>query len=83
MRLVNAKTLELEEFQDSSLPKYAILSHTWGENEMSFEDMQKRVRPKQRRGYIKIRHACQQARKDQLTYVWVDTCCKEDRVLYI
>lgn len=82
MRLVNAKTLALEEFQDNNIPRYAILSHTWGEDEMSFEDMQKWVRSKQRRCYIKIRFACQQACKDDFSYVWVDTCCKENHVLY-
>lgn len=76
MRLINAKTMELEEFQDSRIPRYAILSHTWEEDsEILFQDMQKMKRPKTKRGYTKIRYACQQARKDLLSHVWVDTCC--------
>ncbi|KAJ6036615.1 hypothetical protein N7540_000894 [Penicillium herquei] len=40
MRLINAKTLELEEYMDSQIPKYAILSHTWTTNEVNFQEMQ-------------------------------------------
>lgn len=29
MRLLHLKTLELEEFNDGSIPPYVILSHTW------------------------------------------------------
>jgi len=27
------------------------------------------------RGYEKIQYACEQAKRDGLNYVWVDTCC--------
>ncbi|KAK2775654.1 het domain-containing protein [Colletotrichum kahawae] len=39
MRLINVDTLELEEFFDDSIPRYAILSHTWGQEEVSFQDL--------------------------------------------
>ncbi|KAH0445037.1 het domain-containing protein [Colletotrichum camelliae] len=39
MRLINVDTLELEEFFDDDIPKYAILSHTWGHEEVSFQDL--------------------------------------------
>ncbi|KAE9571193.1 Vegetative incompatibility protein HET-E-1 [Colletotrichum fructicola] len=39
MRLINANTLELEEFFDDNIPRYAILSHTWGQEEVSFQDL--------------------------------------------
>ena len=32
MRLINVKTHKLEEFLDDKIPKYAILSHTWGDD---------------------------------------------------
>jgi len=32
MRLINVKTYKLEEFLDYKTPKYAILSHTWGDD---------------------------------------------------
>ena len=38
MRLINATTFELKEFSDADLPPYAILSHRWGENEVSYQD---------------------------------------------
>ena len=40
MRLLNSTTLQLEEFPENEIPKYAILSHTWGKDEISFQDMQ-------------------------------------------
>ncbi|KAF9881118.1 hypothetical protein CkaCkLH20_01268 [Colletotrichum karsti] len=39
MRLVNVYTLELEEFFDADIPEYAILSHTWGKDEVTFQDL--------------------------------------------
>lgn len=38
MRLINATTFELKEFFDADLPPYAILSHRWGEHEVSYQD---------------------------------------------
>lgn len=38
MRLINLKTLALEEFFGDSIPRYAILSHTWEAEEISFQD---------------------------------------------
>lgn len=78
MRLLNAKTVQLEEFPDNAIPQYAILSHTWGKEEASFQDMQSRRsirRTVEKAGYRKIEYSCNQAVKDLLTYVWVDTCC--------
>ena len=41
MRLLDTTSLELEEFVGDSVPRYAILSHTWvaGE-EISFHEFQ-------------------------------------------
>jgi hypothetical protein len=33
----------------------------------------------QKEGYAKIKYACDQAIKDNLGYVWVDTCCIDKR----
>ncbi|OIW23836.1 HET-domain-containing protein [Coniochaeta ligniaria NRRL 30616] len=38
MRLINTKTLILEEFFERDIPVYAILSHTWGPEEVTFQD---------------------------------------------
>jgi len=40
MRLINVETLEMKEFFDVSIPPYAILSHTWGSDEVSYQDWQ-------------------------------------------
>ncbi|RDK46475.1 HET-domain-containing protein [Aspergillus phoenicis ATCC 13157] len=74
MRLLNAKTLKLEEFVGHEIPKYAILSHTWGKDEVSFQDMQTST-VTERKGYAKIKHSCERALQECIYYVWVDTCC--------
>jgi hypothetical protein len=86
MRLINVKTLELEDFLGENVPKYAILSHTWGPDEVSFQDFAL-VRSchssqaaaaalvEERSGYKKILGCCAQAGRDGYPYVWVDTCC--------
>lgn len=38
MRLINIDTLRLEEFIGSDTPKYFILSHTWSNEEVSFQE---------------------------------------------
>jgi hypothetical protein len=40
MRLIHTKTRQLKEFLgDDNVPPYAILSHTWGEEEVTYQDM--------------------------------------------
>lgn len=75
MRLINITTLEIEEFFDISIPEYAILSHTWGDGEVSLQDWADRKNRRFKPGFQKIMWACNQAVKDQLDYVWVDTNC--------
>ena len=55
---------------------YAILSHTWEEDneEVTFEDL-KDGSGKSKNGYKKLRFCGQQAARDGLQYFWVDTCC--------
>ncbi|KAI8719736.1 HET domain-containing protein [Fusarium sp. LHS14.1] len=75
MRLINTTTLEIEEFFDISIPEYAILSHTWGDGEVSLQDWADRKNRRFKPGFQKIMWACTQAAKDKLDYVWVDTNC--------
>ena len=58
------------------IPPYAILSHTWGADteEVTFEDLTDGT-GKSKAGYNKIRFCGEQARRDDLQYIWVDTCC--------
>ena len=76
MRLINCKTLELEEYFGADIPDYAILSHTWGREEVSFSDLPLyQPSTAKKAGYLKIKHTCEQALHDGLQYAWVDTCC--------
>ncbi len=85
MWLINAQTLGLEEFFGDDVPKYAILSHTWGPGEVSFQwyklnesdHVTKSTTHVAERsgGYMKIVQCCAQAKRDGHSYVWVDTCC--------
>jgi hypothetical protein len=76
MRLINCQTLQLEEFSGGKIPAYAILSHTWSSQEVSFSDYtSNRAAAESKDEYKKIRFACEQACKDKIPYVWVDTCC--------
>lgn len=76
MWLINSDTYQLENFIDSHLaPRYAILSHTWESNELVYKDMREADGPKRARGHKKIRYACEQAAKDRLSYIWIDTIC--------
>lgn len=74
MWLINTTTLELEEFF-GTIPPYAILSHTWGAGEVSFQDFKVLSTASLKPGFAKIRGTCEQAIKDKLQYCWVDTCC--------
>ncbi|KAM7185360.1 Heterokaryon incompatibility protein (HET) domain containing protein [Naviculisporaceae sp. PSN 640] len=84
MRLINTATLTLEEFNDvSQIPPYAILSHTWGTEEIAYETMiakeDARAAIINKQGYQKIANFCKLARFRNLQYGWVDTCCIDKR----
>ncbi|KAK2594104.1 hypothetical protein QQS21_008207 [Conoideocrella luteorostrata] len=78
MRLINVKTRTLESFVGKDVPPYAILSHTWGrvEEEISFHDIS--TGNIEKAGKIKLEGCCEQAEKDKLGYVWIDTCCIDE-----
>jgi hypothetical protein len=58
------------------IPKYAILSHTWGLGEITFQDMRgNRALAERTAGFAKVRDSCRQARRDGYGYIWIDTCC--------
>ena len=74
MRLINTRTLKLQEFY-GDIPKYAILSHAWEDGEVSFHEWGDISKASQKRGYTKITGACRQALEDELDYLWCDTNC--------
>jgi hypothetical protein len=61
---------------DDAIPRYAILSHTWGDEsqEVTFEEMGEGL-GRGKAGYKKIKFCGKQAARDGLRYFWVDSCC--------
>ncbi|KAH8648162.1 P-loop containing nucleoside triphosphate hydrolase protein [Tricladium varicosporioides] len=57
----------------NTLP-YAILSHTWTDQEITYQDLISSA-GKSKSGYKKIKFCGEQAARDGLQYFWVDTCC--------
>jgi hypothetical protein len=90
MWLLEATSLKLHWFHNGAAPRYAILSHTWGDEEVTFQELKayneqtlrcpahctcQPVNIQQRRGFQKIQFTARQALKDNLGWAWVDTCC--------
>ena len=79
MRLINVESSKIETFSFGSIPPYAILSHTWGVEEVSFEEYTNEAYQNEQiqlyTGYWKIDALCSQAHADGLEYAWIDTCC--------
>jgi hypothetical protein len=67
-------------FTNISMPFYAILSHTWGQDqdEVKFEDIECgriQFNDDSKPGYEKLRFCHRQAALHGLSYFWIDTCC--------
>jgi hypothetical protein len=77
MRLLRRKSnddFELATFNTDDLPPYAILSHTWTDGEVTYDELVAGT-GKNKAGYDKIRFCGERATADNLQYFWVDTCC--------
>jgi hypothetical protein len=68
--------MTLVEYDDDRIPRYAILSHTWGADgeEVTFKDPTE-DRGKNHAGWGKIEFCRARAARDGLKHFWVDTCC--------
>ena len=78
MRLLNTETLELRSFISTGTEtQYAILSHTWGEDELLFDDVKQGSQniPTHKEGFAKVRGSCAKAKEDGYEWMWIDTCC--------
>lgn len=77
MRLINTTTLALEEFTEQDIPPYAILSHTWSQNEVSLQEMLETTQEEleEKEGYHKISGFCDYARRRGFSHGWADVCC--------
>ncbi|KAL4078706.1 heterokaryon incompatibility protein-domain-containing protein [Scleroderma yunnanense] len=79
--------IRMLEFRDDESRNYAILSHRWTLEEVSFEEMidlakmnrKERDEIRQRDGYRKLLNSCEQAKRDGYEWLWVDTCCIDKR----
>jgi len=63
-----------EDYTGDHVPPYAILSHTWGSEEVLFKELPDGT-CKSKLGYKKIQFCAEQAWRDGLEFSWVDTCC--------
>jgi hypothetical protein len=75
-RQANGK-LALTEYDAKDVPSYAILSHTWAEDnseEVSFQDVEAGT-GEGKAGWKKINFCADQAAADDLRLFWIDTCC--------
>ncbi|EHK50138.1 uncharacterized protein TrAtP1_007735 [Trichoderma atroviride] len=76
MRLLKTDTIELETFEYGDVPPYAILSHRWGKDELTYQDLETGAAAKERKeGFTKVRQCCAKAKADGFDYAWIDSCC--------
>ena len=80
MRLLKAKDLTFKEFLGSDIDPYAIVSHRWCDEELSYEKFLKdKKRYQQGRlrshGWTKIIEAARLALDCGLEWIWLDTVC--------
>ena len=76
MRLLHIDTLEFAEFADEKRPIYAIASHRWQKEEVTFKEVNERRNTK-KKGYQKVRKFAKYIRDNvpKVKWLWIDTCC--------
>lgn len=81
MWLLDTALQQLEYFQGNQIPpSYAILSHRWQGEEVTFEDIQDQADSYTlKHGWSKVLMTCQLARTNGIDYVWIDSCCIDKR----
>jgi hypothetical protein len=74
-RVDGGRGYSLIECYGSDIPPYAILSHTWGQDdeEVTFRDIMEGTWEK-RSGREKLDFCINQALEDELEHCWIDTC---------
>ncbi len=84
MWLLSSARAELCHFTDHTVVEggYAILSHTWGHSEQTFEDLVRLREESHKTGNNprdcvsdKIRNSCILAEEDGYQWIWIDSCC--------
>lgn len=75
MRLINTKTLALQDFNETEIPQYCILSHTWGQDEVLYQDFKQPDVAKRKAAYSKIQGCCEKVLHKGIDWAWIDTAC--------
>lgn len=86
MRLVSTQSLKVVSIREDEIPPYAILSHTWDNDEVTLQDMQgfgaklfstaSRINLlKAKQGLQKVLDAAKLAASEGHDWIWIDTCC--------
>jgi hypothetical protein len=76
LQLEDGDEFSLVEYVGKNIPRYTVLSHTWGadDEEDTFKDLVDGA-GKSKAGYKKICFCGKQAANNGLQFFWVDTCC--------
>lgn len=86
MRLINTRTKKLKWHEENNRPRYAILSHRWGDTseEVTLQEYEATLSSNpltpigptlSKPGYRKIREFCEEAARLDYDWAWADTCC--------
>ncbi|KAK4111357.1 HET-domain-containing protein, partial [Canariomyces notabilis] len=81
MRLLSTRQIGVTEVYGSNIPRYAILSHTWTDDEVLLQDLQALgpadwdLPDGSAKGFSKLQQSTALARRNGFDYIWIDTCC--------
>ena len=79
IRVSDSRPDYMQDFNDvRKLPPYAILSHCWDIDEVTYQMFKGKSFDRQSRGWRKICELCRIAGERGLDWVWTDTCSLHD-----
>jgi len=80
VEVLDTAKVKVRRFEDNLIPPYAIISHTWDEKEITFQDMV-RAHGKKKEGYEKVKKSCSVAAADGFKYVWRNGWSHKSQIL--
>lgn len=77
MRLLDTDKLEVVLIREDVIPPYAILSHTWGNDEVlqNMQSLSVKDAPRSVPSLKRVIDAAKLAASDGYRWIWIDTCC--------
>ncbi|KAE8150457.1 hypothetical protein BDV25DRAFT_154277 [Aspergillus avenaceus] len=79
IRLLNVDTLKTERFPPHSVPEYAAcMIEKWRRNDVLYSDLE-RGDAVPHKSWGKVTALAQVARESGLQYIWINTCCVDNR----